>query len=230
VSTGSNPPRRPSSANVALPIRARFQPLPTAQFALGEGPFRVRGLAYKTVLDYIDQRFPGGRPALRDAFGAGDPWVPYLEQIFVVGADYDLSPLVRLYVVLAQLRGEAVDQFVERRSASSGHDNTSGIWKPLLNRDTPQATAERMHLAFNRYFQPCHGVSIESQTGRFEGALEGLPEPMAGMYVASTAGFFKGALGVSGAQGIEVAFDAPTPNGNLQSVPLVRVVFRVTWT
>src|SRR5262245_5160266 len=104
------------TASASLPDSWSYEPLPVSRFALGEGPFRVRGLAYVTALEYVDRRLAGGRRALYDALGPKDPHAPYLDQIFVVGGLYDVSPLVRLYVGAAKVAKMDVGAFIERRS------------------------------------------------------------------------------------------------------------------
>src|SRR5262249_48282944 len=72
----------------------RYDPLPVGMFALGESPFRVRGLAYSTLLEYVQRYLPGGMEAL---VPPSDPHSPYYRQLFLVAGDYDISPLLNLY-------------------------------------------------------------------------------------------------------------------------------------
>jgi len=179
------------------------EPLPVAQFALGEGPFRVRGL---------------------------DPYAPYFDQLFVVGGDYDLSPLARLFQVAARVRGLPVTDFIERRSRASAKADVHGMWKPLFNKSTPQGMAERLNVAFNRYFQPCEARNISVAPDRFEAELLKLPAPMAGVHVASTRGFVQAALEVAGAKDLRIEMGKPAPDGNLKGVALVRTSFVLRWS
>lgn len=199
----------------------------------------MRGLAYATLLDYVDKRLPGGRPALLTALGVDDPWVSYIDQLFVVGADYDASPLGRLFVAAARVRGEEVARFVEKRAQQSAKTDVHGMWKPLLKTSSPEAMAERLHIAFNRYFrtsttdpkdQGCEAKPISVAKGRFEAELGGLPAPLAGVHVWSTRGFVTAALALAGAREPTISLDAPTPDGRFQGVPLLRVRLVSTWT
>jgi eukaryotic-like serine/threonine-protein kinase len=215
---------------VAQAPALRFEPLPVTKFPLGQGPFRVRGLAYGTMLDFVDKRLPGGRAALRAELGARDPYAPYLDQLFVASADYDMSPLVRLYVALARLKGMPVSAFVERRSSSSAVSDVQGVWKPLLKTTSPEAMAKRLPLAFNRYFQPCEAHALSVEPGHFEGELTKLPAPMAGLLVSSTAGFVTSALQLAAARDPRVVFHRTEPDGELSGVPLLRCRFSSTWS
>ncbi|MEO7328156.1 MAG: hypothetical protein ABI193_06240, partial [Minicystis sp.] len=113
-------------------VRWQYQPFGLQQFPLGEGPFRIRGLAYMTALKYVDTRLRGGRAAFLDALGKGDPYAPYYDRIFLVATDYDISPLLRLYAVVAALEGVEIGDFIGQRSRWSAESTIKGVWKPIL--------------------------------------------------------------------------------------------------
>ncbi|NUP06688.1 MAG: hypothetical protein HOW73_11595 [Polyangiaceae bacterium] len=208
----------------------RIEPLPPSLFPIGDGPFRVRGLAYTTALEYVDTRLPGGRPALLAELGHDDPWAAYLQQIFVVAGDYDASPLVRVFCAVAKLKNRPVAEFIERRSRASAKADVHGMWKPLLKTSSPEAMAERLHIAFNRYFRPCEAQNLSVTPGRFEAELTKMPEPMAGLYVSSTRGFVSAALSAAGARDADIVMAPPGPDGREGPVPLLRARFVATWT
>lgn len=229
----------PRASSPSTPGSFKIEPLPLSAFPLGDGPFRVRGLAYATLLDYVDKRLPGGRPALMAALGPADPWLPYIDQLFVVGADYDASPLCRLFVAAARVRGEDVARFVEKRAQQSAKTDVHGMWKPLLKTSSPEAMAERLHIAFNRYFRTsttdpkdpaCEAKPISVVRGRFEAELGGLPAPLAGVHVWSTRGFVTAALTLAGAREPTISLGGPIPDGRFLGVPLLRVRLVSNWS
>lgn len=206
----------------------RATPLPLTTYALGQGPFRVRGLAYTSALEYVDKRLDGGKGALGTLM-RGDPYAPYLEQMFIVTGDYDVSPLLALHVALAKHREAAVGEFIERRARASARPNILGVWRPSLKRTEPEEAAERLHYAFNRYFSPTLAQNVSSAPGRFEGVLSKVPAPMSALYVHSTVGFFRGALELTGIPSISTTFAAPADDGKLDDVKLQRLRFVVEW-
>lgn len=214
----------------SVPEAWRVDPLPPALFKVGDGPFRVRGLAYLNALDYADKRLPGGRAALAAALGKDDPWAPYLDQIFIVSADYDISPLARLFLVSAKLEGQPPMSFIQRRSEASARMDVHGMWRPLFKTSSPEAMAERLHMAFNRYFQPCEAKNLSVEPGRFDAELVRVPQPLAGIYVSSTRGFVHAALELARGRDVEVTFEPAVADGKLEGVPLVRARFAVRWT
>jgi len=210
-------------------VPLRFEPLPPTRFPVGQGPFRARGLAYVVALKYVDTRLRGGRDALRAALGPGDPYAPYYEQIFLVTGDYDVSPLVRLYVASAGIEGVSVGRFVEERARWSAEADSKGVWRPMLKADTPEQAAERSAFAFNRYFPPCQAVPVSARPGRFEAELAGLPACMTGLYGTSTAGFVSAAITLAGGTAVRTEWERPAPDGVRDGVPLERLRFVMTW-
>lgn len=162
-----------------------------------------------------------------------------MDQLFLVGADYDVSPLCRLFCAAAQVRGQDVARFVEKRAQQSAKTDVHGMWKPLLKTSSPEAMAERLHIAFNRYFRTnttdlkdtaCEARTISISKGRFEAELGGLPAPMAGVHAWSTRGFVTAALAQAGAHEPTITLDASSPDGRLFGIPLLRVRLVSTWS
>jgi hypothetical protein len=207
----------------------RYEPLDLAQFALGDGPFRARGLAYTTALKYVDTRLRGGRAAFLEALGPDDRCASYYDQIFLVTGEYDVSPLVHLFVNAARMERVPVGRFIEDRARRSADADASGMWKPMLRAANADEMARRLHLAFNRYFSPCHAEPVAEASGRFEGELSKVPTCMSGLYVSSTIGFFAGALALKGAREIKTEFEKPLLDGAVSGVPTEKARFCVTW-
>ncbi len=203
----------------------RYEPLSLSQFPLGQGPFHVRGLAYTTSLAYADKKLGRGRAI--EALGA-DPYAPFFAQIFVLGSTYDISPLLRLYQVLARLEKISIGRFVEERARWSAGALTQQLWRHLFRAGSPEGMAEKLHLAFNRYFHPCSAKTTVAR-GRVDGELTKIPGPMAGLYVSSTVGFIGGALEKVGARSVKLEFETPKYEGQLLGITLERLRFNATW-
>ncbi len=206
----------------------RYDPVGPREFAPGAGPFRVRGHAFRTALDYIDQRLAGGRAAFLRALGRPDV-APYYDQIFVAAGDYDVAPLVLLYCTAARLKGVSTGRFIEARSRWSASSVVQGLWKPVLKTRSPEAMAERVHYAFNRFFEPSRARSLHVSTGLLEVELSIIPSHMNGIYTSSTVGFVEAALELAGARDARLEFASPEQGGALEGVPLDRFRFAATW-
>jgi hypothetical protein len=211
------------------PVTWRFDPLDPRRFPVGEGPFRVRGVAFEAAMHYVDRRVPGGREGLVAALGPSDPFAGYFSQIFVAAGDYDASPLVRLYEVCARLVGEAIGPFIEARGRASAPQDATRTWKPIMKTSSPEAMAERLPLAYNRFFAPSTAAHIAIAPGRFEAELSTVPAPMNGLYVCSTHGWVPGALELAGARNVQLTWEQPRSDGELHGVPVERVRFVASW-
>ncbi len=207
----------------------RFEPLLPPQFAVGEGPFRARGLAYVSALKYIQLRLPGGMPAFVAALGADHPFLPFYDQIFLVSGEYDVSPLLQIFLVCARIEGVDPGRFIIDRSRWSAEADTKGVWKPLLEASTPEGAAERTKHAFVRYFSPCSAQVLGVQPGRFEGELLRIPACMSGVYTSATTGFVEAALALAGAPGAKTQWQRPVPDGMVSGVAVEKIRFLVTW-
>ena len=106
-----------------------LSPLGPEVFEPGEGPFRVRGLAYVGAMRYVDRHLPGGRSALSVVLG---PYRAYTEQIFIAVGDYDVSPLVAVYLGAAELEGISAAEFIRARARGAAESDTTGVWRQLL--------------------------------------------------------------------------------------------------
>ena len=199
----------------------RYEPL-----SAPSATFRARGLAYVSAFKYVDTRLAGGRPAFDAAIGAERA---FYEQIFVVAGDYEVAPLLRLFVTVARLEDKPIERFIEERARWSGASDSKGVWKPALHGATPKDVAARLHFAFNRYFPGCEAHPLEASTDRFAGELAKIPSSMSGLYAASTVGFYRGALEGTGATGVELAWERPKPDGRVDGVPIERLRFVATW-
>ncbi|APR81627.1 Hypothetical protein A7982_06976 [Minicystis rosea] len=208
----------------------RYEPLSPARFPIGQGPFRARGLAYVMALKYVDTRFSGGRPAFLEALGASDALAAFYDQIFLVSGEYDVSPLLRLYLVCARSEGIDIGRFIEDRARKSADSDAKGMWRPLLNASSPEHMADRTHLAFNRYFPPCQATPLAARPGHFEGRLSKLPSSMTGLYTSATAGFICAAVELAGGIAPTIEWDRSSTDGQISGVSLEKVRFTVKWT
>jgi hypothetical protein len=209
--------------------RWRYEPLDLNRFPPGEGPFRVRGVAFVTALSYVKRRLPGGREALVEVLGVGTPVTAYCDQAFDPAEAYDASILLRLLSAAAKIAHAPLERFIEARSRWSAKTEQRGMLKSMVGR-APEQMAKRLHLDFMRYFRPTTARSIAVTTGRFEGELEKVPAPMNGLYVGATVGFVSGALELTGAREVRFEWGSPVRDGVCADVPLERLDFVATWT
>lgn len=213
-----------------MPIAWRYEPIDVARFPLGKNPFRARGLAYDAAFRYIDGRLPGGRSAFMNALGKGDPFAAYYDQLFLVAADYDVSPLLHLLSIVSTLEGTPTSAFIQERSRWSGARDLQGLWRRSLQGPTAGEVAKRLAFAFERYFPPCTGTVLVSLADRCEGEIGRVPACMNGLYVDATIGFYIGAVEASGGKNVTVSFERPRADGVHEGVAVERLRFVARWS
>lgn len=199
-------------------------------FAVGAGPFRVRGTVLSGALDRIERRVPGGFAAVREAIGEPAVLAFFEDAIFLASALYDIVPLIHLVRALARLAGQSTDQLVRSGAKSAAERDVQSLYRAQMKSASPEEMASRLPRIFNRYFEPSRAEEVSVGPGVMETRFERLPAPYAGYYVWSNEGFIEGALGASGARDVRCVFSGPTPDGEISGIPLVRVGCKITWT
>jgi hypothetical protein len=206
----------------------RFEPIELDRFPNGETPFRVRGLAYLSVLEYVRKKTPGGFDAARACI-ANPAASKYVDQLFVSLGDYDASPLLSLFLAAARVENAAPGAFIERRSGASAKSDAGGMWKPLLSTKSIEQMIERLPVAFNRYYSPCR-ARVREVTGRgFSGELSLVPAQMSGLYVFSTNGFVGACLALAGARDVSFQWESPRRESTVSGIPTDTLAFSVTF-
>ncbi len=206
----------------------RFEPIVPSGYPVGKSPFRVRGLAYVTVLDYVKRRTPGGLAAVSERL-QHLPFAGYFDQIFVPFGDYDAAPLLQLFLTVGGIESAAPSSFIERRSRGSAKVDAAGMWKPLLSAKSLDQMIERLPVAFNRYYSPCRARVFDVGPKGFRGELSIVPEPMNGLYVFSTNGFVGACLELAGAEGVRFQWASPQRDGTLDNIPTETLAFSASF-
>src|SRR3954447_20372280 len=104
------------------------RPLP---FRPGEGPFRIKGVAYRGHLEYVAEHVPGGIAEMLAGFR--DPaLVQFFEQKFLPSSLYDIIPLVVAGYVCARQSRRTFYDFVRVRSRYQAQKDISGIYRLLI--------------------------------------------------------------------------------------------------
>ncbi len=206
------------------PESFRFEPIGVDRFPLGEGPFRVRGMAYVALLAYVEKRLPGGKQALNELF-PDDPVRAYFDQLFVPPGSYDVSPLLRLHLAAAKFERKPVGRFIQERARASAEHDARGLWKPLFGRGSLAAISQRLPLAYNRYFDPSLARVIAADDTHFEGELSRVPECMSGLYARSTEGFVSAVLKMAGARDVQFDWGSPQRDVLTSGIVTCRIRF-----
>lgn len=123
------------------------RPLP---FRPGEGPFRMKGGAFRGHLEYVAEHVPGGVEEMLKGFR--DPaLVAFFQQKFLPSTFYDIIPLVVAGYVCARQSRKSFSEFLRMRSRWQAQKDIGGVYKMLLKMVSPLSAIERLPAVMAQY-------------------------------------------------------------------------------
>lgn len=168
-------------------------PLP---FAVGQSPFRARGLLYQGARDFYETIVPGGAAAVR---GMLDPELgAFFAQMFTPSLLFDALPIVAISAGVARALKQPHYDLVRQNARWLAERDIRGVHRLLLGVLSPSTVAQRLPRAALRYFD----------FGKAEAAMVGdktcdarqyeIPAYLAAWFVAAVEGFVPVALQKAG--------------------------------
>lgn len=134
--------------NDAVPPPPAHEVLP---FPPGDGPFRVKGVAYRGHCEYVE-RFLAGGLAAQQAGVVDARLRGFLGQTFLAASWYDVYPLVAAGSVCARIAGRTLPDFLRVRARYQAEQDLRGVYRAALTVASPALLAERLPPMFQRYF------------------------------------------------------------------------------
>ncbi len=204
-------------------------PLPeTTPFPPGESPFRVKGISYKSFLEHMEVRAPGGAaaviaalpdPALRAFFG----------QRFLVGSWYDILPIAPLHATAAKLLGMSEEAFGRMQSRYQADKDINGIYRILLKLASPAGLLQRMP-ALTAQYQDFSRSSVEMVDKKSARAVyEGMPRMLLPWYLPATEAYTVRVLECAGAKRPRMTIHPPEPYATVRTVETIRLRIDIAW-
>jgi len=168
-------------------------------FAPGASPFHIKGLGYRSLIQYVETSVAGGMPRLLDAIE--DPALrAFARQPFLAASWYDVGPVITLNETIAGLLEMKLDDFLAMRGRMQAEDDLSGVYSWLLAVATPSAVAKGLPRLTQRYFD-WGGVEIETPAQRHVRAIRtGVPVYLADWFGSVSCAFLEVAMGKAGAK------------------------------
>ncbi len=201
----------------------------TLPFAPGEAPFRIKGVAYRGHVEYVDRYVPGGNRAVLDALGL-PALTKFFAQPFLASERYDVFPLAIAGIGCGRVLGRSFLDFVRERASWQATEDTRGVYRLVLSAASPGALASRLPRLVAQYFDFGGVTVVAADAGHVEAVRTGIPRPLAEWYVAATEPYIATVLRLAGAKNVATIPGALTPeNVTDHGVPLVRIAFRVEW-
>lgn len=202
------------------------RPLP---FRPGEGPFRIKGVAYRGHLDYVAEHVPGGVEEMVRGFR--DPALAtFFEQKFLASTFYDVIPLVVAGYVCARQCRKSFSEFVRIRSRYQAQKDIGGIYRVLLKLVSPMHVIQRLPALQAQYLDFTKDGTVEVvEPKRVVLRCTGLPAMLAGWYTTVNETYIEVVLTAAGARNVLVRTAPHEPDGKLEGVAAVKWRSEVVW-
>ena len=208
-------------------MRSRFaycdQPLPQSP---GTSEFHIKGEFYRQLAEVVahhDQKVGGALLSVLEREGLAE----FTSQQFLSSSLYDVLPLPRIVMAIAEVRGFDVHELTTRLGRAAVEGQMKGVYAGFLLRLTTENFVQRFDQVINHFYD----FAPVSVTGDGRGARlvrKGIPLCVAEWWSLVTVPFVQVPLGANGAREVKVEWRI-TPAGLLRGVAVGEVVWDVGW-
>lgn len=163
----------------------------------GEGPFQIKGLAHRGLLQYCQHRVDGGiraffaalpSNALRDFFG----------QPFLASSFYDLLPLAAGSAVVAEMTRTPLETFAQQQGRAQAMHDVQNAYRALLLGRTADDFHLRLRPLANRYYNFGEWEVLREDAQRIRIACRGIPAWLMAWFSPMLSGYFGGLVAAMG--------------------------------
>lgn len=203
------------------------KPLP---FPPGEGPFRIKGGAYRGHLDYVAEHVPGGVEEMLRGFR--DPALAtFFTQKFLPSTYYDILPLVVAGYVCARQSRKTYSEFLRIRARYQAQKDIGGVYRMLLKMVSPMSAVERLPALMAQYMDFASDRQFEKQGDRkVELSGRGIPQLIAPWFSTVMEAYIDVVLTAAGGRGVLTRVVTPhEPDALVRGLPAVKWRCHVTW-
>lgn len=188
-------------------------------FAVGEGPFHVKGVSYRGHQKFIDDHVPGRyagiveqlEPNLRKFYG----------QPFLASCWYDLAPLVVVAPVCAAACGLSTEDYLHRRAQIQVDQDVTGVYAYLIKLVSAKMIATRLPRLITQYFD---FSTVDTRTLDDHHVVTrhgGLPRTFGPWLVAVSTAYLERVLQIAGAREFVITNGPLVPDGEAHGIETV---------
>lgn len=201
------------------------RPLP---FRPGDGPFRIKGVAYRGHLEYVAEHVPGGVDEMLRGFR--DPALAeFFAQKFLASSFYDIVPLVVAGYVCARQSRRSFSEFVRVRSRFQAERDVGGIYRLLIKLVSPMHVIERLSALQSQYLDFAEGAVEIVDDHHVVLVRPKLPAMLAGWNATVLEAYIDVLLTRAGAKSVLARPRPLEPDGTVHGFAAVRWKCDVTW-
>lgn len=198
-------------------------------FSPAPGQFRIKGVAYRGHLEFVERRVPGGVKAQNEAFKDARV-VEFFSQPFVAGGWYDVYPLVHAGVICAELRGQTLSQLLKERGKDQVTRDLSGVYGFLARFANQRLVARGVVDATQRYFDFATARSEQLTPKHVRTRITGVPDAIGDWFLALAQSYTEATFEHVGADDVQVRVQRVASASRKGSVPLSELTLDVEWS
>jgi hypothetical protein len=206
----------------------RFSPIgETPPVAPGQSPFHIRGTAYLGHLAWIDDKFPGGRPAFLALLSP--TMRDFFSQTFLAISMFDFLPLASAGRVCAAALNMTFVDFVEMRGRHQAELDVGGVYRILLKMTSARMIAGKLPGIMGKYFDfgVVRPLSDEPLCVRFE--VTGIPQMLVDWFLGCYTGYVEVVVVAAGGH-VPTLDIAATATPEVNGFPSCRLEGTVRWS
>jgi len=201
------------------------EPLPCAA---GTSPFRIKGEFWRQtagVIAYHDWKTAGAVTRVLEREGIA----AFATQSFLASTLYDVLPMPRVVMAVAEARGRDLRELTEKMGRASADSQLNGVYGNLLRAVTPENFAARFGPTITYFydFAPLAGEDLPGGGARL--FRDGVPLCIAEWWTIVTGQFAEAVLAGHGARRVQIDWKIE-PTAVDRGVPCGSVSGEVRWT
>lgn len=197
-------------------------------FAVGESPFRAKGVLFRGTQEFFEENVRGGMDALLQQLGEG-PLAGFISQKFLPASTYDALTIPALIRAEADACGLSLPLYMQRRTRWQAERDMNGVYRLLLKVTSAETIVVRLPRVLSQMFnfpQP----STEVNDGVAITDMKGVPEVLAAYFEMAVGTYAPTLLELAGAKKAKAELVGITQVGAQHGMRIVDLQFRASWT
>jgi hypothetical protein len=212
---------------VTIVVVSVSQPI-LSPFAPGESPFRTKGTIWAGICDFITEHVPGGSASVVERLEP--PYRAFLTQMFVAIGWYDLLPIARIALAIADAMGVDKLEYVQKTATFQADRDMAGVYKRLLAQSTPEGFCRRYASFYAQIYDFGKAEILNEAPRCIDSTAYGVPELLGWWWMRASEVYLERVLSGAGAREPKVTWTACTPNGERSGMKLLQISARTTWS
>lgn len=195
----------------------------------GSSPFRIKGMAYRGIVQLIDHRTPGGLEAI-EGLVDDDRIIGFLRQPFLAASWYDILPMLPISAAIAQLLAKPLEILAHEQGAQQARHDVETVYRTLfesINFDNAPVKLARFGRQYYD-FGDCTATLVSP--GHVELRRIGMPEFILRWFAPMHAAYAEQILRMKGATFVEATVQPPVPTGARDGFPVVDLTTDLLWS